>query len=140
MKQREAGSSESTRRAHSETYLSGQANAVVASSAVEATSLIDDVRAPVERVWVVPPGVDVDLFRPGRMDAETEVREALTVAPGRPILASVGRVQPLKDQELAIRTLAQIHAMHGWAPVLVLVGEPTPGDEDYAAGLTALAA
>lgn len=140
MKRREAGVSESTRRAHSETYLSGQANAVVASSAAEATSLIDDVRAPLERVWVVPPGVDVDLFRPGRADAESEVRENLAIAPGRPILVSVGRVQPLKDQELAVRTLAAVHAMHGWAPVLVVAGEPTPGDEGYAESLRTVAA
>lgn len=140
MKRREAGTSESTRRAHSETYLSSQANAVIASSATEATSLIDDVRAPLEGVWVVPPGVDVDLFRPGRADAESEVRESLAIAPGRPILVSIGRVQPLKDQELAVRTLAAVHAMHGWAPILVVAGEPTPGDEDYAESLRTLAA
>lgn len=139
MKTREAGTNESTRRAHSETYLANQANAVVASSAAEATSLIDDVRAPVEKVWVVPPGVDVDLFRPSRADSESRVRESLAIAPGRPILASVGRVQPLKDQELAIRTLAAVHGMHGWAPVLVLVGQPTPGAEDYADSLLQLA-
>lgn len=140
MKTREAGTSESTRRAHSETYLANQSNAVVASSAAEATSLIDEVRAPVERVWVVPPGVDVDLFRPTRQESESLVRESLAIAPGRPILTSVGRVQALKDQELAIRTLAAVHARHGWAPVLVVVGEPTPGSEGYAASLRTLAA
>lgn len=140
MKTREAGTTEGTRRAHSETYLSNQAHAVVASSAVEATSLIDDVRAPLERVWVVPPGVDVDLFRPTRQEAESVVRETLAIAPGRPILTSVGRVQPLKDQGLAIRTLAAVHGMHGWAPVLVIVGEPTPGSEDYSDSLLTLAA
>lgn len=139
MKTREAGTTESTRRAHSETYLANQANAVVASSAAEATSLIDDVRAPVEKVWVVPPGVDVDLFRPSRADAGARVRETLAIAPGRPILASVGRVQPLKDQELAVRTLAAVHGRHGWAPVLVLVGQPTPGAEAYAESLLELA-
>lgn len=139
MKMRVVGEAESMRRAHSETYLANQSSAVVAASAAEATSLIDDVRAPVERVWVVPPGVDVDLFRPTRRDAESDVRESLAIAPGRPILASVGRVQPLKDQELAIRTLAEVHAMRGWAPVLVVVGEPTPGAELYSASLRELA-
>lgn len=139
MKTREAGTTESTRRAHSETYLATQANAIIASSAAEATALIDDVRAPAERVWVVPPGVDIDLFRPTRRDAETDVRESLAVAPGRPILTAVGRVQPLKDQELAIRTLAAVHGMRGWSPVLVIVGEPTPGSEQYGASLLSLA-
>src|SRR5690606_31710178 len=98
-----------------------------------------EVRAPAERVWVIPPGVDVDLFRPNRTDAEERTREELAVAPGRPILVVAGRVQPLKDQELAIRALAELHALRGWAPVLVVAGEATPGDEAYAAHLLSLA-
>ncbi len=130
---------EPDRRRHSEQYLAGQATAIVAGSAAEATVLIDEVRAPAERVWVIPPGVDVDLFRPNRTDAEERTREELAVAPGRPILVVAGRVQPLKDQELAIRALAELHALRGWAPVLVVAGEATPGDEAYAAHLLSLA-
>ena len=130
---------ESDRRRHSEAYLAGQATAIVAGSAAEATVLIDEARAPAKRVWVIPPGVDVDLFRPNRADADERVRDELAVAPGRPILVVAGRVQPLKDQELAIRALAELHALRGWAPVLVVAGEPTPGDEDYAASLRSLA-
>lgn len=139
MKRREAASPESERRLQTEAYLATQATAIVAASAAEATSLIDDVGAPTERVWVVSPGVDVDLFRPNRSSAEARVRRLLDIEPGRPILVTVGRIQPLKDQELAIRTLSAVHAMHGWAPVLVVVGEPTPGDEGYAAHLRELA-
>lgn len=130
---------EPDRRRHSESFLAGQATAIVAGSAAEATVLIDEVHAPAERVWVIPPGVDVDLFRPHRTDADTRVREALAVAPGRPILVVAGRVQPLKDQELAIRALAELQALRGWAPVLVVAGEATPGDEDYALRLRFLA-
>src|SRR5690554_3660577 len=54
-------------RALSERYLAGQAGAVVASSTSEVTSLIDQVGAPAERIWVIPPGVDVDLFRPNQI-------------------------------------------------------------------------
>lgn len=130
---------ESDRRRQSESYLAGQAAAIVAGSAAEATVLIDEAHAPAERVWVIPPGVDVDLFRPNRADADDRVREELAVAPGRPILAVAGRIQPLKDQELAIRALAELHALRGWAPVLVVAGEPTPGDEGYATHLRSLA-
>ncbi len=130
---------ESDRRRQSESYLAGQAGAIVAGSAAEATVLIDAVRAPAERVWVIPPGVDVDLFRPNRTDADERVREELGVAPGRPLLVVAGRVQPLKDQELAIRALAELHALRGWAPVLVVAGEATPGDEAYAEHLRTLA-
>lgn len=130
---------ESDRRRQSEAYLAGQATAIVAGSAAEATALIDEVRAPAERVWVIPPGVDVDLFRPNRSEADGRIREELALAPGRPVLVVAGRVQPLKDQELAIRALAELHALRGWAPVLVVAGEATPGDEAYLGRLRSLA-
>lgn len=129
---------EADRRALSEVYLASQATAVVAGSAAEATFLIDAVRAPADRVWVIPPGVDVDLFRPNRPDAEERVRTEFAIAPRRPILVVAGRVQPLKDQELAIRVLAALHALRGWSPVLIIAGEATPGEEGYVAALRAL--
>jgi D-inositol-3-phosphate glycosyltransferase len=130
---------EPERRIRSERYLASQANAIVAGSAVEATFLVDEVRAPADRVWVIPPGVDIELFRPDRGDAEARVRDELGIVAGRPLLVVAGRVQPLKDQELAIRALAELHALRGWAPVLVIAGEATPGDEGYAERLRALA-
>jgi D-inositol-3-phosphate glycosyltransferase len=132
---------EPERRLRSEMYLANQASAVVAGSAAEASALIDEVRAPADRTWVIPPGVDVDLFTPGRADAAgARVRSELAIAPGRPIIAVVGRVQPLKDQELAIRVLAELHALRGSAPVLVIAGEATPGEHGYAASLESVAA
>ena len=131
---------EPERRVLSESYLANQASAIVTGSAAEATCLIDEVRAPAGRIWVIPPGVDVDLFRPNRVEAEQRMREELAVAPGRPILVVAGRIQPLKDQELAIRALAEFQAIRGWAPILVIAGEATPGDEGYANSLRALAA
>ncbi len=131
---------ESDRRVQSEAYLATQSTAVVAGSAAEATFLIDEVRAPVDRVWVIPPGVDIDVFRPNRADADAWVREKWAIAPGRPIFVVAGRVQPLKDQELAIRTLAAVHSIRGSAPVLVIAGEATPGDEGYLAMLRERAA
>ena len=137
---------ESERRLLSEAYLAAQSTAVVAGSAAEATFLIDEVRAPADRVWVVPPGVDIDLFRPNRADshpgsgAEFRVRNEWTIAPDRPILVVAGRVQPLKDQELAIRTLAAIHSVRGGVPVLLIAGESTPGEENYLSHLKKLAA
>ena len=68
-----------------------QADAMIAGSAAEAAALIEAVAAPAERTWVIPPGVDVDLFRPDRAGAEAAVRARLGVPAGRPILAVVGR-------------------------------------------------
>lgn len=135
-----ASPAEPDRRAHSETYLAMQSTAVIAGSASEATFLIDAVRAPADRVWVIPPGVDVDLFRPNRAEAEDRVRERWAIAPGRPILVVAGRVQPLKDQELAVCALSALHRIRGSAPVLIIAGETTPGDEGYRSDLRSLAA
>lgn len=142
MKNRHIGpgqSPEPEMRVRSEMYLANQASAIVAGSAAEVASLIDDVRAPADRIWVIPPGVDVDLFRPDRPDAADRVRQAYAIEAGRPIIAVVGRVQPLKDQELAIRALAELYELRGWSPVVVIVGEATPGDERYLASLRELA-
>lgn len=131
---------EPARRVQSEAYLAAQATAIVAGSAAEATFLIDAVRAPADRVWVIPPGADIDVFRPNRADAEARVRQEWGIGSERPILVVAGRVQPLKDQELAIRTLAALHSIHGGAPVLIVAGETTPGDDGYFAALRTLAA
>lgn len=125
-------------RLRAESYLANQAAAIVANSTAEVSALIDDVRAPAERIWVIPPGVDLSVFRPER-DAAHRVRSAYGIEEGRPILAVVGRVQPLKDQELAIRTVAALYELRGWTPTVVIVGEATPGDESYLESLRALA-
>jgi D-inositol-3-phosphate glycosyltransferase len=129
---------EPARRLMAERYLAAQADAVIAGSAAEAACLVERMHAPARHTWVIPPGVDVDLFRPDRPGAPARVRAALGVGPDRPILAVVGRVQPLKNQELAIRMLAEIRAPA--APVLVVAGEATPGDGGYADGLRHTAA
>ncbi|MHB1171305.1 MAG: glycosyltransferase, partial [Lacisediminihabitans sp.] len=117
------------------------ASAIVAGSAAEVTSLIDDARAPADRIWVIPPGVDVELFRPDRaLAAEERMRAELGIAPGRPIIAVAARIQPLKGQELAIRALAELHSLRGRAPVLVLAGAETPGESVYSASLRSFAA
>jgi D-inositol-3-phosphate glycosyltransferase len=132
---------EPERRLRTEMYLANQANAIIAGSSAEVSSLIDQVRAPADRVWVIPPGVDVDLFTPMRADAaDARVRGELDIAPSRPIIAIVGRVQPLKDQELAVRVLAELHTLRGSAPVLVVAGEATPGEDGYASSLRSIAA
>jgi len=118
---------EPERRVRTESFLALQADAVIASSTAEVDDLIEQVGAQADRVWIIPPGVDTRVFAP-QPDAGDAVRLALGIESGRPLLAVVGRVQPLKGQELAVRALA---AMSDPRPVLVIAGEPTPGEEDY---------
>jgi len=126
---------EPERRVRSESFLALQADAVIASSTAEVDDLIEQVGAQPDKVWIIPPGVDTRLFAP-QPDAGDAVRLALGIESGRPLLAVVGRVQPLKGQELAVRALA---AMRTPRPVLVIAGEPTPGEEDYLQSLYQLA-
>jgi D-inositol-3-phosphate glycosyltransferase len=131
---------EPERRLLTESYLANQASAIVAGSAAEATALIELARAPAEKIWVIPPGVDIELFTPDRKDAaDSRIRAELQVEPGRSIIAVVARVQPLKDQALAIQTLASLRAHRAELPLLVIAGEPTPGAEGYLEALRELA-
>lgn len=131
---------ETEQRVRTEMYLASEASAIVASSAAEVSALIDDVRAPADRLWVIPPGADVELFTPARTDAAaSRIRGFLGIEAGRPIITVAGRVQPLKDQELAIRMIAELRAFGGIVPMLVIAGEATPGDDSYLALLRATA-
>jgi D-inositol-3-phosphate glycosyltransferase len=128
---------EPQRRRLSERFLAGQADAIIAVSAAEATHVVETMGAPAARVWVVPPGVDLALFSPLRSDRETAVREKCGVPVGQRIMVIVGRIQPLKGHELAIRALA---ALPEPRPALLVAGEPTPGAESFRVGLDTLAA
>ena len=130
---------EPQQRVRSEMFIARQADALVASSSAEATALIDQVGAPADRTWIIPPGVDLGLFSPRTPEAQAATRHALALESDRPIVVIAGRVQPLKGHELAVRALAELHALRGWAPLLVVAGEVTPGDTGFAESLRSLA-
>jgi D-inositol-3-phosphate glycosyltransferase len=122
-------------RLRGEAFLGSQADAIVAGSAAEVMTLIDELRTPAERLWVIPPGVDAELFTPDRAHNDAAVRGLLGLAPERPLLVIAGRVQPLKDQELGIRILAEL-SMVSPQPLLVIAGEAM--DDDYRSRLESL--
>jgi D-inositol-3-phosphate glycosyltransferase len=111
-------------RLRGEAFLGNQADAIVAGSAAEVGALIDDLHAPAEKLWVIPPGVDEELFTPDRARNASALREKLGIPVDRPILVIAGRVQPLKDQELGIRILSEL-SMVAPSPILVIAGEAT---------------
>lgn len=142
MKNRNAAADEAAEpivRVRSEAYLAGQADAVIASSSAEATFLIDEVGAPADRTWIIPPGVDLALFSPRQEQEQERVRAALKLDPERPLVVLAARVQPLKGHELALQALAEIRALRGWAPLLVIAGDVTPGQSPFVARLHSLA-
>ncbi|WP_440312179.1 glycosyltransferase [Leucobacter chromiireducens] len=110
---------------------------LIACSTSEREAIVSGSGASRRGIPVVTPGVDTALFRP--RDDTTAARD-----PERPLRITVlGRVQPLKGQDLAVAAAAELARQDPalWARCeLVVAGEPTPGAEQYAAELRVLAA
>ena len=112
---------------------------MLASCTVEAEQIADLYGADPARIVVVAPGVDHAFFGPGH---RPQARRALGLSPDGTLLLFVGRIQPLKGADVAVRALAELSArrpQHGFR--LVVVGGPSGphGDEAYK-GLVELAA
>jgi len=78
------------------------ADRILAPTPTEAAHLVDLYGADPARIRIVPPGVDGGVFVPGRKDV---ARARLHLSNDR-LLLFVGRLQPLKGPDLAIRALA----------------------------------
>lgn len=83
------------------------ADLLIANTTAEGRDLHRLYRAPNERVAVVHPGVDLTTFAPGDRNA---ARQRLDLPMDRTILLFVGRLQPLKAPDVAIRALATMVA------------------------------
>lgn len=106
---------------------------IVASTTDELGELVAAYDADPSRIEVIPPGVDHSLFVPGDCAA---ARRRLGVPPG-PVVLFVGRIQPLKGADVALRALA---ALADERAMLVVVGGPSGADgEGELARLRALA-
>ncbi len=117
----DSGDPEPERRARAEAEVIGCADALLASSEVEADQLRDHYGARSERIEIVPPGVDHAFFSPG---PRAGARRALGLPASDPLLLFVGRVQPLKGLDVAVGALAQLPE----PTRLVVVGGPSGAD------------
>jgi D-inositol-3-phosphate glycosyltransferase len=103
------------------------ADRILAPTPAEAAHLVGLYGADPDRIRVVPPGVDRGLFVPSPKE---EARARLHLSNDR-LLLFVGRLQPLKGPDVAIRALAGAVAL---APeltadvILAVVGGPTGQD------------
>lgn len=98
------------------------ADCLLAPTVDEAADLVAHGAAP-DRVRVVPPGVDTDTFMPG---SKVEARRRLGLDDRRRIVLFVGRFQPLKSPDIAVRALAEVAvARPELDPVLVMIGGPS---------------
>jgi D-inositol-3-phosphate glycosyltransferase len=114
----ETGDPEPERRVQAESLVIACSDAILASCTTEATQLEHLYGADPRRIELVPPGVDHAFFSPG--DARG-ARTALGLGE-HPVLLFVGRIQPLKGLDVAVRALAELPQRDA---VLLVVGGPS---------------
>ena len=96
------------------------ADLMLASTAEERMQLADLYGAEPSRIEIVPPGVDHSVFRPSHDDGAA-LRAQLGLG-DRSMLLFVGRIQPLKGVDVALRALAELDDQ---SATLVVVGGPS---------------
>lgn len=110
------------RRSQAELEVIGCSDSILASSSEERDQLRRLYGADPERIEIVPPGVDHELFAPGDRRA---ARHGLGIGDG-PVVLFVGRIQRLKGVDVAIEALA----LGPPKARLIVVGGPSgPGGE-----------
>ncbi len=105
-----------------------EADRVLAPTPTEAAQLVGLYRADPDAIRLVPPGVDHLLFAPGDRAA---ARERLHLS-GLRLALYVGRLQPHKGPDVAVRTLAEAVARDPDSAgdlVLAIVGGPSGPDK-----------
>jgi D-inositol-3-phosphate glycosyltransferase len=121
-------------RAIGEAQVVEAADRLVANTGEEADQLVDLYDADPDRIAVIPPGVDLDLFSPC---SRTAARRRLGVPDDAFLLLFVGRIQPLKAPDVLLRAVARLQAD---GPLQVaIVGGPSGSGLATPAWLTDLA-
>jgi D-inositol-3-phosphate glycosyltransferase len=113
------------------------ARRLVAPTVTEARNLVELYDADAERIRIVPPGVDHDLFFP-----RAGSRRRLGLGDG-PLVLFAGRLQPLKGPDVALRAFAEARRGSGElkdARLLVVGGPSGERGEATEAELRTLAA
>jgi D-inositol-3-phosphate glycosyltransferase len=98
---------EPTARAIGEAQVVEAADRLLASTSEEAAQLVDLYDADPARVVTVPPGVDLDVFRPSDNRA---ARARLGLPPDAVVLLFAGRIQALKAPDIVLRAAARLVA------------------------------
>lgn len=98
-------------------------DAVVAVSAPVGEHLVARVGVPRHKLHVLPNGVDLSRFAVAVDDGV--LRRELGIPAIRPILGSIGRLEPVKGYDVMLRALAALRESYGAAslPALVLAGD-----------------
>jgi D-inositol-3-phosphate glycosyltransferase len=93
-------------RAIGEEQVVSASSAMIANTAAEAASLVSLYNACPDRVFVVPPGVDLTTYKVG--SGKKAARKKLNIKDDALMLTFVGRIQPHKGPEVLIRAVAEM--------------------------------
>ena len=84
------------------------ADRLIANTAQEARQLTDLYGADPAKVQTVNPGADLSVFQPGDAQSKREARSQLGLADDAVVLLFVGRVQPLKGPDVALKAAGKL--------------------------------
>lgn len=119
-------------RAIGEQQVVDEADRLIVNTEHEAAELVSLHQADAARIDVVYPGVDLATFTPGDKGA---ARAALGLDPRAPIVAFVGRIQPLKAPDVLLRAVARLPEVQ-----VLIAGGPSGSGLATPDGLVLLAA
>ncbi|ORX12974.1 D-inositol-3-phosphate glycosyltransferase [Mycobacterium szulgai] len=108
-----------------------EADRLIVNTEDEARQLVSIHHADPARIDVVHPGVDLEVFRPGDRRV---ARATLGLAPDEPVVAFVGRIQPLKAPDIVLRAAAKLPGVR-----VVVAGGPSGSGMAAPDGLMRLA-
>ena len=115
---------------------------LVANTDDEARQLVGLYDAPEERVAVVHPGVDLEVFDPVRVGGRPAARHRLGIADDAVMLLFVGRLQPLKGPDVLLRSVARLVSRRPdlrHRLVVPVVGGPSGSGTEHPEALAKLA-
>jgi D-inositol-3-phosphate glycosyltransferase len=111
-------------RARIEHEIIACADLMLASTGSERDQLEQLYGAAADRIEIVPPGVDHEIFHPVERSTRARERHALRLGDA-PTLLFAGRIQPLKGADLAVQALAELADSEAQ---LLIVGGPSGPD------------
>ncbi|HEU0190986.1 MAG TPA: D-inositol-3-phosphate glycosyltransferase [Mycobacterium sp.] len=94
-----------------------EADRLIVNTEDEAHQLVSLHKADPARIDVAHPGVDLQVFRPGDQRA---ARAVFGLSPDEPVVAFVGRIQPLKAPDVLLRAAAKLPGVR-----VVVAGGPS---------------
>jgi D-inositol-3-phosphate glycosyltransferase len=102
----EGGDLEPEWRERAETEIIGCADAICVSCTEEERQFLRLYGEPAGKIEIIAPGVEHAFFAPGD---RAGARNAVGLPVDRPVLLFVGRIQPLKGPDVAVRALAALN-------------------------------